>query len=292
MEIFLAPMAGVTDLPFRLLVRALGFCGTAYTEMVSSAALHYNDKKTKTLLAVEKADRPLAVQIFGSNKDYMAEAARIIPEICDFDYLDINMGCPAKKIIKEGAGGALMGDIKKAEEIIRAVAFASSKPVSVKMRIGIDEDNANAIEFAKMAESAGAERICVHGRYVLQEYRGHSNWDIIKEVKKSVNIPVIGNGDIKRESNMEKIEFDNIMIGRGAYLNPALPAILEGKEVKFTKREIALLHLELIEKYRPENIGVLEARKHMMWQLGKKELNAKICRAESFNEMRGIINCA
>lgn len=223
-NIFLAPMAGVTDISFRGLCKEMG-CGLVYTEMVSAKALYYGSENTQTLLRIADEEKPVAAQIFGREPDVMA---RICEEYLnnreDICIIDINMGCPAPKIVKNGEGSALMKEPELAYDIVRTIKKVSTKPVTVKFRKGFDEDNINAVEFAKGMEQAGADAIAVHGRTRKQMYQGKADWDIIKRVKDSVSIPVIGNGDVfspedairmKRTTNC-----DGIMIARGSQGNP------------------------------------------------------------------------
>ena len=220
-NIFLAPMAGVTDLAYRKICKEFG-AGLVYTEMVSSRAIFHNDEKTKQLMNIEGEKRPIAVQIFGSDEETMKYATKYVSEFADI--IDINMGCPAPKIVKNGDGSKLLLDIEKAEKIIKAVVSNTNKPVTVKFRKGWDYNNIIAVPFAQMAEKAGASAITIHGRTRSEFYSGTVDLDIIKDVKNAVNIPVIGNGDIVDEGSAEKMfkytGVDAIMIGRGTFGNP------------------------------------------------------------------------
>ncbi len=275
----LAPMAGVSDLAFRTICRSLG-AGLTYTEMVSAKALVYGDKKTPLLLELGDDEHPVGVQIFGSDPEFMAKGAVIALEKSGADFIDINMGCPIGKIVKSGDGCALMRDLPLAGRIIRAVVNAVSVPVTVKIRKGWDKGSVNATELAHIAESEGAAAVCVHGRTRAQFYSGKADRDIIAEVKNSVKIPVIANGDVLTPKDAVHIlsytGADMAMIGRGCLGDPWLfnrcAAAVAGKPVPkrppLSQRcDVAVRQFELAVKHKGEKIGCLEARKHYAWYL-------------------------
>ena len=275
----LAPMAGVTDLAFRELCREHGATVT-YTEMVSAKAMVYQDSKTRTLLATSGYDHPVGAQIFGSDAACMAEAAQLILASFDVDFIDINMGCPVGKVVKNGDGSALMRDPEKAGRIVEAVKAAVTCPVTVKIRRGFDKGNLNAVEVATILESAGADAIAVHGRTRTQMYSGISDWTCIKSVKDAVSIPVIANGDIFSGADAERIlrltGADLAMIGRGSFGNPWIfgeaKAAIDGLPTP-TRPTVAELadtaarQLARACEIKGERSACLDARRHYAWYL-------------------------
>ncbi len=300
-NIFLAPMAGVTDLPFRLLCKEQG-ASLVYTEMVSAKALHYNDKETCGLLETHPDERPVAVQIFGSEPEIMAEAAEKLSHREEFALIDINMGCPAPKIVKNFEGSALMRNPELVRKIVREVVRASKKPVTVKIRKGWTESEVNAVKIALICEEEGAMAVTVHGRTREQFYSGNTDLNVIKEVKESLTIPVIGNGDIRSPEDAERmVQFtgcDGVMVGRGAQGNPWIFKRINeyyshgryDKSIdKIQLLETILRHYALMEEYKGERMALLEMRKHVGWYLhglpGSAHIRAQIFRITNKEEV-------
>lgn len=298
-NLILAPMAGVTDLPFRKVCKEFG-PGLVCTEMVSSKAIFYDDSKTKLLMNTDGEKRPISMQIFGSDEETIGYAAKYVSELADI--VDINMGCPAPKVVKNGDGSKLLLDIEKAEKVIKAVVKNSTKPVTLKLRKGWDLNNIVAVEFAQMAEKAGVSAIAIHGRTRTEMYSGKADLDIIKKVKESVNIPVIGNGDIvDEESALRMFEYtgvDGIMIGRGTFGNPwifeRIKYFLEtGKKLQEVtpqeKLRVIRKHIELELQEKEEITAIREMRKHISWYTknmpNSSEFRNEINKIEDKNEL-------
>ena len=274
--VVLAPMAGVTDLPFRVLCREQG-CGLVCTEMVSAKAVHYKNKNSAPLLAVDDRERPVSLQLFGSEPELLGEiAARLEPG--PYDIIDFNMGCPVPKVVNNHEGSALMREPKLAGEILRAMVRAVKKPVTVKIRKGFTETEANAVEIAKIAEDAGVAAIAVHGRTREQYYSGKADWEIIRQVKEAVSIPVIGNGDIFTAGDaarmLRETGCDGVMAARGARGNPWLfrdiRALLETGQIPERPtvaevREMILRHGKMLADFKGEAMAMREMRKHVAW---------------------------
>lgn len=303
-NVILAPMAGVTDLPFRLLCHEMG-AGLVCMEMVSAKAIYYNNKNTEELLTMHPGETPASLQLFGSDPEIVADMAARIEER-PFAILDFNMGCPVPKVVNNGEGSALMKNPRLAEELLTKLVKAVKKPVTVKIRKGFDEDSVNAVEIARIAESCGVAAIAVHGRTRAQYYSGIADWDIIRQVKEAVSIPVIGNGDVtspqKADELVRQTGCDGIMIARGAQGNPWIfsemihweeTGELPPRPDKDEIRKMMLRHARLQLKYKGEFCGIREMRKHVAWYTkglkGASRMREKVNAVESLEELENLL---
>lgn len=306
-NIILAPMAGITDLTFRTICKEFG-AGLVTTEMVSAKGLYYKDKKTADLMKTTEFDRPVSLQIFGNEADIMAYVVEtIINDMENIDVVDINMGCPAPKIVKNGDGSALMKSPKLAGEIVKKVKNVSKKPLTVKFRSGWDANSINAVEFAKIIEANGADAIAVHGRYRDQFYSGKADYNIIKQVKDSVKIPVIGNGDVFSVDDAKRLvketNCDGIMVARGVLGNPWLIKNLVNamngvddifEPTPIQKLEMLKKHIKMLNKELPEKLTVLEMRKHAAWYIkglkNSSEIRSRINTIDNLEDLCEVLD--
>lgn len=304
--VFLAPMAGVTDIPYRILAREMG-CPLVYSEMVSDKGINYRNEHTLRMLRTEEKERPMAMQLFGAEPDSVARAAAYIESLGCADILDFNMGCPAPKVVKNHEGSAMMLDPERAYKVLKALVGAVSMPVTVKMRIGWDEQHINVMEMARLAQEAGVAAVAVHGRTREQFYRDHANWQIIGQVREALDIPVIANGDVRSVQDLIKIRqvtgCEAVMVGRAAQGNPWIfrqltEYLRTGKELPGPtmeeRKEIIVRHLDMLLEFKGDYVGPREMRKHATWYTrgirGNAELRLLFNQAESRDDFLRILD--
>lgn len=304
-QVVLAPMAGVCNPAFRLIAKEFG-AGLVCAEMVADQGIIHHNEKTLQMLYVDEREKPLSLQIFGGSKETLVAAAQYVDKYTNADIIDINMGCPVPKITKCDAGARWLLEPEKIYEMVSAVADAVEKPVTVKMRMGWDSDHIFAVENAQAVEQAGGQAVAVHGRTRVQMYEGEANWDIIRKVKESVNIPVIGNGDVKTPYDAKRMldttGVDGVMIGRGALGNPWMlyrtvqyleTGVIYDDPSPKEKVDVCLLHFERLAKLKGEYIAVREMRKHAAWYLkglrGGNDVRKEINLCETGDQLREIL---
>lgn len=304
-RVVLAPMAGISNSAFRLTVKEFG-AGLVYAEMISDKGIIQNNKRTLDMLYIDERENPIALQIFGGEKETLVEAAQYVDKYTNADFIDINMGCPVNKIIRCEAGAKWLLEPDKIYEMVSAVVEAVDKPVTVKQRIGWDEEHIFAVENAKAVEAAGGAAVAIHGRTRLQMYEGKANWDVIRQVKENVSIPVIGNGDVAEPVDakrmLEETGVDGVMIGRAALGNPwmiyrTVKYLETGEEVPeptgVEKIDVCLLHFERLMQLKGEKVAVREMRKHTVWYLkgirGSGPARAAVNEAETKEEFLEIM---